>query len=188
MNDKNTIRIVNHATKKELANLLLNLTKKTTENFNYFGTISRKNIDDIVNKELKRHDKIRFFSYLENDLIAYSFLTKFDKKSKKHNCILGIVIGDKWQKKGFGKQICEAMIKFAWKKGYKKIWLTVFYDNISAVLLYHKLGFEVEGIFIADELLKNKFRDVVSMAIFKTPNYNTKKRFRILENLNKLSN
>jgi RimJ/RimL family protein N-acetyltransferase len=186
MQNKNTIRITNHSDKKKLAGLLLSLTKRTTENFNYFGIISKKTIDSIVNKELKRRDKIKFFSYLGDDLIAYSFLTKFEKKTKRHNCTLGIVIGDEWQKKGFGQQICKNMIETAWKKGYEKIWLTVFSDNVYAIALYRTLGFEVEGIFIADEISKNRDRDVVSMAIFKTVNDTVKKRFRMLKNMSEL--
>ena len=52
-------------------------------------------------------DSQHVLCYNHDELIAYSYLTKFDKKSKKHNCILGIVISDKWQGKGFGKKICK---------------------------------------------------------------------------------
>lgn len=177
----NELKITNKTKKNDLVEFLNSLSKQTTENFNHFGNISIKNVDDIAEKELGRKDKIKFFSYFNDQLVAYSFLTKFGKDTKKHNCILGIVVNEKWQKKGFGTKICEIMIKTAWKKGYEKIWLTVFSDNLLAIKLYKKLGFEVEGIFIGDEVIKNRSRDVISMAIFKTSRDNSKKRNRILK-------
>lgn len=182
----NDLKITSKTKKNDLVEFLNSLSKKTIQNFNHFGDISIKNVDDIADRELKHKDKIKFFSYFNNQLIAYSFLTKFDKNTKKHNCILGIVISEKWQKKGFGTKICEMMIKTAWKKGYGKIWLTVFSDNLLAIKLYKKLGFEVEGIFIGDEVIKNRSRDVISMAIFKTSSDNSKKRNRILDVLSEL--
>ena len=47
------------------------------------------------------------------------------------------------------------MIKTAWKKNLKKIWLSVFSDNIPAQKIYRNLGFELEGIFLDDEISLN---------------------------------
>ena len=104
---------------------------------------------------------------MENKLIAYSFLSLFEKSTKKHNCILGIVIGDNWQNKGYGKKICEKMIEDAWKNGLEKIWLTVHYKNKKAIELYKLLGFEVEGVFMNDEIFEEKYQTIISMARFK---------------------
>ena len=141
-------------------NFLLNLKPKTLAKFTKFGRITSKNVDYIVEKELKNSNSIKFFSFVNNELIAYSFLTKFEKPSKKHNCILGIVLVDAWQKKGFGKKICKHMIKTAWRKNFEKIWLTIYPDNVGA--------------------LKHK----VSMAIFKKNFQNESKRKSILKHLN----
>lgn len=167
-----------------LQEFLLKLGKKTLTNFNPFGEINSLTVTSIVEKELFRNDRIKFFSFYENNLIAYSFLTKFQKKSKKHNCILGIVIADKWQGNGFGEKICKHMINHAWKKQFEKIWLTVFENNISAINLYKSLGFEIEGIFMNDELSLRKQRHVISMAIFKNNLTYIKKRNKIWQNLN----
>lgn len=164
---------------------LLNLTPKTLTKFTKFGKITPKNIDGIVVKELSNSNNIKFFSLIDNELIAYSFLTKFDKSSKKHNCILGIVLADNWQKKGFGKIICRHMIDIAWTKKIEKIWLTVYHDNLNAYRLYKELGFEIEGIFLYDEKFRGEFKHKISMAIFKKHSNNESKRKKILENLNK---
>ena len=75
------------------------------------------------------------------------------------------------------------MINHAWKKQFEKIWLTVFDNNVSAIGLYKSLGFEIEGIFMNDELSLKKQRHVISMAIFKNKLTYIKKRKKIWQNL-----
>jgi len=152
---------------EDFKKFLLELSEQTQSTFNYFGVISSDSIDEILQKELSRRDKLQFFTFLENKLIAYSFLSLFEKSTKKHNCILGIVIGDNWQNKGYGKKICEKMIEDAWKNGLEKIWLTVHYKNKKAIELYKLLGFEVEGVFMNDEIFEEKYQTIISMARFK---------------------
>ena len=171
--------------KREFSQFLSKLGPDTQKNFTYFGKINSKNVKSIVDKELNRKDKIKFFTFLNGKLISYSFLTKFEKPTKKHNCILGIVISKGWQKKGLGKNICDYMIKFAWKKGFRKIWLTVYSDNVRAFKLYKSLGFEIEGIFMSDEKMNKTFRHIVSMALFNKVKSGKKERFQIWSNLEK---
>jgi len=182
-NNKNILKIKYNTKPKDFEKFLISLNKKSLQNFNHFGKINKKNIKKIVIDEIERKDKIKFFSYFENELIGYSFLSKFDKFTKKHNCVLGMVITDKWQKKGFGQEICSYMIKYAWQKKYEKIWLTVFFDNLGGIKLYKKCGFEVEGIFLNDEKLFGLKRTVVSMAIFKNSRNSVKKRNNIMKKL-----
>ena len=167
----------------EFGKLLKNLGKKTYENFNTFGTINSSTLVSIIRHELSRKDKLRFFAFVNDDLISYSFLTKFEKKSKNHNCVLGIVIDDKWQNKSFGKEICKHMIQSAWKKNYQKIWLTVFFDNNRALKMYKNLGFQIEGIFMNDEKVNGKYRHVISMALFKNDKKILSNRKNILNKL-----
>ena len=183
MSSNYSLKIIHNSDPIVFQEFLLKLGKKTLHNFNPFGEINSSHVTSIVEKELFRNDRIKFFSFYENNLIAYSYLTKFQKKSKKHNCILGIVIGDKWQGNGFGEKICKHMINHGWKKQFEKIWLTVFDNNVSAIGLYKSLGFEIEGIFMNDELSLKKQRHVISMAIFKNKLTYIKKRKKIWQNL-----
>ena len=105
MSSNYSLKIIHNSDPIVFQEFLLKLGKKTLHNFNPFGEINSSNVTSIVEKELFRNDRIKFFSFYENNLIAYSYLTKFQKKSKKHNCILGIVIADKWQGNGFGEKI-----------------------------------------------------------------------------------
>ena len=173
------LQILRKTSSKILKEFLLKLGKETKQNFNPLGRLTLSNIDLIVKEELNSKDKIKFFSYCGDELIAYSYLTKFKKYSKRHNCILGIVISDNWQGKGFGKKICNYMIKYAWNRKYNKIWLTVFANNLLAINMYKSLGFEIEGVFMNDEFSSGKNRHVVSMAIFKNKKNYTGDRKKI---------
>ena len=111
-------------------------------------------------------------------------MTKFSRKAKSHVCTYGIVIGDKWQGQGYGLKICDHMIKIAWKKGFEKIWLTTYFENMAAFTIYKKLGFEVEGIFLNEEKLDGKNRHVISMGLFKNKREIKKIRQRVINSLN----
>ncbi len=183
MNNDQNLKIQETVDDKLFREFLLSLTQKTLYNFNPFGNITSYVVDSIIEKEKTRLDKIKFFSLVDDELIAYSYLTRFDKPSKKHNAILGIVIKDTFQGKGLGKKICKYMIETGWKHSLTKIWLTVFHDNLRGIKLYKSLGFEIEGIFMDDEITNNQARNVISMAIFKNTKGNQQEREKIWNEL-----
>jgi len=182
---ENNLQISQRAPKEKFKEFLLGIGKSSQDTFNHFGIINKKTVINIVKRELSRKDKIKFFLFFNNRLIGYSFLTKFDKPTKKHNCILGIVILDSFQNKGFGKKICKHMIKTAWKKNLSKIWLNVFYDNVNAFNLYKSLGFKIEGVFLNDEIQNKKYRHVISMAKLKNRTYDLKYRVKLCNKFKK---
>ena len=176
--------IKTNVSQKLFEKFLLKLELKTLNEFSNFGSINKKNVALIAENELRKENRIQFFSIINNEIIAYSFLEKFEKQSKKHNCTLGIVVADAWQQKGWGKKICKHMINSAWEKDMEKIWLTVYSDNIHAYSMYKKIGFEIEGIFMYDEKFHGKFKHKISMAIFKKHVNNKSKREKIIKDLN----
>lgn len=177
------LRIRETVEPEKLKEFLLGLSKDSLYTFNHFGDIRRSNVDDIVSNELARKDKLKFFASINNEVVTYGFLTLFDKPTKKHNCILGIVVGDRWQGRGLGMAVCKHMIKGAWRAGLEKVWLNVHSDNPRAIHLYKSLGFEIEGVFMADEIVKDGARHIVSMAIFRNMRYGKKKRLKIWDNI-----
>jgi ribosomal-protein-alanine N-acetyltransferase len=81
----------------------------------------------------------------------------------------GILIGDKsYWGRGVGFEVSTAVIDFCFKGNLKlrKINLGVRAENIAAITLYKKLGFEIEGIYKKHAVTKNGFDDVLRMAIF----------------------
>ena len=57
-----------------------------------------------------------------------------------------IMIGDKYQGKGYGKACMKLLIKRLYKEyAHKTIYLSVYDDNVSAIQLYKKIGFQFNG-------------------------------------------
>lgn len=183
LNNLKKIKIKNNVEIEKFEEFLLNLSKESQIEFNHFGIINKKTAHKIIHSEFNRKDKIKFFSVLDGKVVGYSFLIKFSKSTKKHNCTLGIIILDQFQNIGIGKKMCTHMIKKAWNKGFTKIWLNVFFDNVRAFKMYKSLGFQIEGIFIDDEIYKNKKRHVISMALIKNKSYNFSKRIKLIKKL-----
>jgi len=80
----------------------------------------------------------------------------------------GILMGDKpeWGK-GYAKEASKIVIDFCFKTlNLKKITLGVVESNEVAVILYKKIGFEVEGIYKNHGFYDNRLENVLRMAIF----------------------
>ncbi len=72
-----------------------------------------------------------------------------------HKAEVGMMVRDDWKGKGVGAALMQAVIELADKwLNLTRIELTVFTDNESAIALYRKFGFEIEGT-----LRKYAFRD-----------------------------
>jgi GNAT superfamily N-acetyltransferase len=128
----------------------LSLGPQTLRNFDHF-----------------QHDERyhRFFVHYKNSVIAYGFLRDSTHPHKKHLCVLGMVVADKWQGTGIGTSLGKYMIDWARGK-YSKIALGVYMDNTKAVTFYRRLGFVMEGILVAEELNEGVYRDLVTMALY----------------------
>ena len=81
----------------------------------------------------------------------------------------GILIGDQsYWGKGVGFEVSNAVIDFCFEGNLKlrKINLGVRAENIAAIALYKKLGFEIEGVYKNHSVTSTGFDDVLRMAIF----------------------
>ena len=80
----------------------------------------------------------------------------------------GILIGDKieWGK-GFAKEASKLIIDFCFNElNLLKITLGVVESNTTAVFLYKKIGFQVEGVYKDHGFYENRVENVLRMAIF----------------------
>ncbi|KEI98048.1 GNAT family N-acetyltransferase [Clostridium botulinum] len=84
--------------------------------------------------------------YDNNKLIGFAMYGYFEKKTRLW--LDRFMIDYKYQNKGYGKSSLELLISVMINE-YKcnKIYLSTFKDNIGAIKLYEKFGFEFNGEF-----------------------------------------
>lgn len=110
----------------------------------------------------------KFFTIMDNEnLIGFMGLSNINKIN--NNCDLFIMIGeDEYRGKGVGKIAMDWLIDYGFNKlKLNKINIGVVEKNISAVKLYKKLGFKIEGTMVDEVMYKNKYCNFYLMALFK---------------------
>lgn len=132
------------------------------------GNYDLKKLEDFLKTVEKRN--ILFWAIVIKDNDSHIGNIKIDPISERNKTgEYGILIGDKisWGK-GYAKEATQAILDYCFseKVGLRKITLGVVADNISALNLYKKLGFEQEGLYKQHAYHDGKWCDVVRMAIF----------------------
>jgi putative acetyltransferase len=84
---------------------------------------------------------------------------------RRHAMTLGIAVLPAWQRRGLGSALMGALLDAAdnWL-GCLRLELTVYTDNVAAIALYRRFGFEVEGTHRAYALRAGRYADVFAMA------------------------
>lgn len=119
----------------------------------------------------ERIENAPIFSTVYDDetkrILAFCTIEDFDKEGKGHVGRLTIGVLPDFQGKKYGEKVLRLSIEQAFYHfGKTKIWLSTYADNISAVRLYEKVGFRVEGVF-RNEVYDTDlgYRNVYSMAL-----------------------
>lgn len=89
------------------------------------------------------------------------------KHRASHSCYLGgLAIDPCNHNQGYGTKMMQEIISFARKSGYKRIELSTYVNNNSAIKLYEKMGFQREGVMKNYSYFKSKdeYWDEVLMA------------------------
>lgn len=86
-------------------------------------------------------------AFLDKKIIGDSGITKIRNHMKySHRAYFGISILEEYCNYGLGKYILEFALEQAKKNGFEQVELGVFEDNLRAIHLYKKCGFEQVGI------------------------------------------
>lgn len=89
---------------------------------------------------------------------------------RKHVASFGMGVHDAWQGKGVGSALVAAAIDFAGRwLNVSRMELSVFADNETAVHLYQKFGYEIEGRQRNYAFRDGAYADVYNMAKFLEP-------------------
>jgi RimJ/RimL family protein N-acetyltransferase len=97
---------------------------------------------------------------LENkEIIASASAFPVDNKRHSHVLDLGIAVKKEYWGRGIANKLMDELDLLAKQRGFKKIILYVRVDNLSAINLYLKKGFEIEGKIKANMKIRNQYFD-----------------------------
>lgn len=84
---------------------------------------------------------------------------------RRHCGGLGVSVASAWQGRGLGREMLRRLLDWSdhWI-GYLRLELTVYTDNVAAIALYRKFGFEIEGTHRGYALRRGGLADVHAMA------------------------
>lgn len=112
-------------------------------------------------------DLFSLVACVENDeVVGQLGLQSFpNRPRRRHAGQIGMAVRDDWQGKGVGTALMEAAIDLAdnWLN-LKRLELEVFVDNTSAIRLYEKCGFTIEGTLVGYAFRNGQYVDTHIMA------------------------
>ncbi len=102
---------------------------------------------------------------IEGEVVGVIGLPPSSRPRVNHKAEVGMMVRDDWKGKGVGAALMQAVIELADKwLNLTRIELTVFTDNESAIALYRKFGFEIEGTLRKYAFRDGEFVDAFAMA------------------------
>ena len=102
---------------------------------------------------------------LDGVVVGHIGLNILQRERRRHVAWLGMMVDEKYQRRGIGKKLLEAALVLGEKWcGVLRFELEVFVDNTRAIQLYANHGFVVEGIERAHALRDGALVDCFRMA------------------------
>ena len=108
--------------------------------------------------------KIYLVGEVNKEITGFISFDNWDTKRTSHTGLFSVFIKKKWRGKGIGKILIKGMLE--WGKTNpvnKKISLAVFSTNKSAIALYKKLDFKLEGKCPRDMIIDGEYVDSILM-------------------------
>lgn len=97
-------------------------------------------------------------------VVGWCDINSSDRPVLKHTGVVGMGVIKDFRGKGVGTALLSAAIAAAKDAGLTRIELTVREENVNAIALYKKLGFEVEGVQRRAALVDGVYSNHVMMA------------------------
>ncbi|QZY86184.1 GNAT family N-acetyltransferase [Exiguobacterium acetylicum] len=101
---------------------------------------------------------------VDDQLVGYVLVVGGEPSRIRHRANLVIGLLDAYTGRGLGAGLLEAVDAFAIEAGLIRLELTVRKDNLRAIELYHKFGFNIEGTRIASLFIDGEYVDELAMS------------------------
>jgi RimJ/RimL family protein N-acetyltransferase len=121
-------------------------------------------------RETIANDRALFVALAVNDeVVGWCDILPINATVHAHVGALGIGLLPAFRGKGIGRQLMSRALAKAHSAGLWRIQLTVYADNLTAIRLYVRAGFEVEGRQKSAAQIDGRLIDLVLMARLRPP-------------------
>lgn len=111
-------------------------------------------------------NNIMLLAMAGEEIAGIATISSTHKIKGRHDGELGIVVAKKYQGQGIGSELIRRLIEWARGNGVTtRLSLDTRTDNVNAVSLYLKFGFQVEGCRLNSTLLDGKYYDLYVMGM-----------------------
>ncbi|MFJ7935399.1 GNAT family N-acetyltransferase [Sporosarcina sp. NPDC096371] len=164
--------VIKEAT-KEYAQYMMdfyNIVGGETDFLSFGGNEFKRDIEEyraFIESTRLEQNSIILLATINGDIIGIASINSSQKDRTKHVGTLGIVISKRFTGQGLGRILMEQLIEWAASNGVtNKISLVTREDNVFAIELYEKLGFETEGLILKDTLIHGVYYNTLVMGLF----------------------
>lgn len=132
------------------------------------GFIDVPSFEQLINADNENQKSLFLVAVVDDRIVGFSRCVGTPFKRIAHKVEFGICVLQEFWGYSIGSNLLKESISWADSHNIHKITLNVLETNDSAISLYTKLGFEVEGILKNDKLLSDgKFYNTIVMGRLK---------------------
>ncbi|REK77600.1 GNAT family N-acetyltransferase [Paenibacillus paeoniae] len=129
--------------------------------------ISAEGFKELIQSDSERERNLFLVAVADSRLIGYSRCEGIYLKRFAHKAEFGVCILKEFWGYGIGKELLRTSLAWADSIGITKMTLHVLESNKSAIQLYERFGFQIEGILKNDKVLSDgRYYNTVVMGRF----------------------
>ncbi|MCA3219622.1 MAG: GNAT family N-acetyltransferase [Burkholderiales bacterium] len=135
----------------------------------YLAQVEALPVERIANfvKDSVANDAIQFFALDGERIVGWADIFPAWAHAVAHCGSLGMGIHPEYRRRGLGQRLLAACIEKAWLKGVTRIELEARADNVAAIALYEKLGFQHEALKRRAMRFDGAYFDAVQMSLLR---------------------
>lgn len=165
-----TIRSARPNDAEELSALRLHIDGETENLDREQGEafIDKIGFEQLIQSDTEKHRNMFLVATVDSRIVGFSRCEGNSLKRFAHKVEFGVCVLQAYWGHHIGQNLLKESIAWADASGIHKICLNVLESNSSAIKLYQKLGFEIEGILKDDKMLSDgQFYNTIIMGRLK---------------------
>ena len=107
----------------------------------------------------------QFVALSAGEVVGWCDVVRKARPVHAHGGVLGIALLPAFRRQGLGEKLMLRTLDAAKAFGFRRVELTVRRDNVNAIALYQKVGFDVEGCQRGAVQVDGVLHDVVMMSV-----------------------